>query len=121
MVNSRTAQLDETFFALSDPTRRALIARLAQGSASVGTLAQPFDLSAPAISKHLRVLERAGLLVQERRGKQRHCRLVPAPLREAMTTIQEISAFWDDRLAQLKLAAESHEIPPIHSNGDPDV
>ena len=75
MVHSRTEQLDETFFALSDPTRRLMLARLAGGDMTVAELSEPFDVSAPAISKQLRVLERAGLLTREREGRVRRCHL----------------------------------------------
>ena len=76
MVNYRSpATLDATFAALSDPTRRAMVERLARGEATVGTLAEPFDVSLPAISKHLRVLERAGLVAQQKDGRSRRCRL----------------------------------------------
>lgn len=97
-----TQSLDHTFFALSDPTRRAIIARLAQGEATVGELADPFEISAPAISKHLRVLERAGLVQQERVGKTRRCRLNPEPLGDAADFIESHRKFWEmqfDRLA----------------------
>ena len=77
MVHSRTQQLDETFFALSDPTRRQMLARLANGDMTVAELSEPFDVSAPAISKHLRVLERAGLLTRERQGRLRKPRTYP--------------------------------------------
>ena len=81
MVNYRSpATLDATFAALSDPTRRAMVERLARGEATVGTLAEPFDVSLPAISKHLRVLERAGLVAQQKDGRSRRCRLEVGPI-----------------------------------------
>lgn len=101
MVNSRTRQLDETFYALSDPTRRAIVVRLSAGKATVGELGQPFDISPPALTKHLRVLERVGLITQQRVGRTRHCELQPAPLREAMAFLQHYAAFWDARLDRL--------------------
>lgn len=101
MVNSRTRQLDETFFALSDPTRRLMLARLARGDMTVTELSEPFDVSAPAISKHLRVLERAGLLTREREGRIRRCHLVAGPLREAEEWVQQYRQFWEARLDQL--------------------
>jgi DNA-binding transcriptional ArsR family regulator len=82
MVNSRRSQLDEMFFALSDPTRRAMITRLARGDCTVAELAEPFDVSAAAISKQLRVLERAGLITQQRKGRARRCHLEAGPLQE---------------------------------------
>jgi DNA-binding transcriptional ArsR family regulator len=102
MANSRIAQLDETFFALSDPTRRAIVARLAEGDATVAILAKPFGVSAPAISKHLRVLERAGLLEQERDGRIRRCHLVGKPLKEAAEWVETYRRFWDSRLDRLE-------------------
>ena len=91
MVNSRTALLDETFFALSDPTRREMVARLASRDMTVSELAQPFDISPPAVSKHLRVLERAGLLTSDRVGRVRRCRTngsqLQVTLREGHTDV----------------------------------
>jgi len=101
MVNSRTALLDETFFALSDPTRRAMVARLAARDMTVSELAQPFDISPPAVSKHLRVLERAGLLRCDREGRVRRCRLKAAALQEAAEWVEAYRQFWDDRLDRL--------------------
>jgi DNA-binding transcriptional ArsR family regulator len=101
MVNSRVQQLDETFFALSDPTRRAIIARLADGDTTVSELSQPFKVSAPAISKHLRVLERAGLLMQERDGRARRCHLMTEPLKEAAEWVGKYRQFWEGQLDQL--------------------
>ena len=102
MVNSRTQQLDETFFALSDPTRRAMLARLAGGDTTVAELAEPFKVSPPAISKHLRVLERAGLLEQQREGRVRRCHLRAEPLREAAEWVATYRQFWDGSLDRLK-------------------
>lgn len=101
MVNSRSQQLDETFFALSDPTRREIIARLAGGDTSVAELSQPFPISAPAISKHLRVLERAGLLQQQRDGRARRCQLIAEPLKEAAEWVAKYRLFWEGQLDQL--------------------
>jgi DNA-binding transcriptional ArsR family regulator len=101
MVNSRSQQLDETFFALSDPTRRAIIARLADGDSSVAELSEPFQISAPAISKHLRVLERAGLLTQQREGRGRRCQLLAEPLQEAAEWVEEYRQFWEGQLDRL--------------------
>ncbi|MFQ5658475.1 MAG: ArsR/SmtB family transcription factor, partial [Candidatus Methylomirabilales bacterium] len=83
MVKYITPRLDATFSALADPTRRAILARLARGESSVTALAKPFDVSLPAISKHLRVLEKAGLLVRKKDGRVRRCRLLPGPMQEA--------------------------------------
>ncbi|HXZ01433.1 MAG TPA: metalloregulator ArsR/SmtB family transcription factor [Stellaceae bacterium] len=95
------ATLDRTFAALADPTRRAILARLALGEASVGALAAPFRMSLPAISKHLKVLESAGLLLREKRGREHRCRLDPAPLQRGRAWLDEIRLFWDARLDAL--------------------
>lgn len=89
------AGLDETFSALSDPTRRAILARLASGESSVSELAEPFDISLPAISRHLKVLERAGLITRGRDAQWRPCRLEVAPLKEAAGWIEHYRRFWD--------------------------
>jgi DNA-binding transcriptional ArsR family regulator len=97
-----TAQLDSVFSALADPTRRAILTRLASGEATVTELAEPFDVTLPAISKHVKVLERAGLVERGREAQRRPCRLCPDPLREALGWLAGQSAFWEgsfDRLA----------------------
>ncbi|MFT5524450.1 MAG: DNA-binding transcriptional ArsR family regulator [Pirellulaceae bacterium] len=101
MVNSRTQQLDETFFALSDPSRRMMLARLAGGDMTVAELSEPFEVSAPAISKHLKVLERAGLLSREREGRVRRCHLMAEPLKDALEWMQKYRIFWEAQLDQL--------------------
>ena len=88
-------QLDATFAALADPTRRAILARLAQGEASVNELSEPFNISQPAISKHLRVLERAGLVVPGRDAQRRPRRLEPAPLAEATAYLEKYRKNWE--------------------------
>lgn len=93
--------LSTTFGALADPTRRAILARLAQGEATVTELAAPFDLSLPAISKHLRVLQRAGLIEQGRQAQWRPCRLTPAPLRDAADWIGQYKRHWQESLERL--------------------
>jgi DNA-binding transcriptional ArsR family regulator len=93
--------LDTTFAALADPTRRAILARLASGERSVTELAEPFDMSLPAVSKHLRVLERAGLIVRARVAQQRPCRLEAAPLQEATAWLERYRAIWEGRLDRL--------------------
>lgn len=95
------SELDAVFAALADRTRRAIVARLAHGSATVGELAQPFAMSLPAVSKHLRVLEQAGLLKRERSGRVHHCRLDPRPLEQAGALISDYRAFWENKLAEL--------------------
>lgn len=97
-------QLDATFAALADPTRRAILARLAQGEASVNELVEPFDISQPAISKHLRVLEQAGLISRSRDAQRRPCRLEAKPLAEADEWLERYREFWEasfDRLDSL--------------------
>jgi DNA-binding transcriptional ArsR family regulator len=93
--------LDATFGALADPTRRAIVERLAQSEASVGELAEPFDISLPAISKHLTVLERAGLVTRTKEGRARRCRLVEEPMRDALEWIAAYGRFWEERLDSL--------------------
>jgi DNA-binding transcriptional ArsR family regulator len=93
--------LSVTFAALADPTRRAILARLAQGEASVTELAKPFDLSLPGVSKHLKVLQRAGLITQSRNAQWRPCRLEPARLKEASEWVGEYRRFWDESFQRL--------------------
>jgi DNA-binding transcriptional ArsR family regulator len=93
--------LSTTFAALADPTRRAILARLAQGEASVTELAKPFDLSLPGISKHLKVLQRAGLITQSRNAQWRPCRLEGGRLREASDWVGEYRRFWDETFERL--------------------
>jgi DNA-binding transcriptional ArsR family regulator len=94
-------QLSETFAALADPTRRAILARLAGGEATVMELARPFDLAQPSISKHLKVLERAGLISRGRIAQTRPCRLEAARLREAARWIEAYRRLWDDSFDRL--------------------
>jgi DNA-binding transcriptional ArsR family regulator len=94
-------QLSNTFAALADPTRRAILARLAQGEASVTELAEPFEMSLPAISKHLKVLERAGLIARSRHAQWRPCRLEPAPLKEVDDWVERYRRLWEERFARL--------------------
>ncbi len=104
MQQLNSQQLDATFAALADPTRRAILARLASGDASVNELAEPFDMSQPAISKHLRVLERAGLISRSRDAQRRPCRLEAKPLAEADEWLERYREFWEasfDRLDSL--------------------
>ncbi|MCH7497349.1 MAG: helix-turn-helix transcriptional regulator [Candidatus Marinimicrobia bacterium] len=101
MVNYHAAQLDSTFGALSDATRRAIISRLARGSASVGELAKPFNMSLPAVSKHIKILARAGLLTQEKQGRVKRCSLAARPLGAADEWIQYYQKFWEIQLSAL--------------------
>lgn len=93
--------LDATFSALADPTRRAILARLAAGEASVQDLARPFDMSLPAISKHLKVLERAGLIARGRDAQRRPCRLTAAPLRDVAEWTEGYRRFWEESFDRL--------------------
>jgi DNA-binding transcriptional ArsR family regulator len=94
-------QLDSTFAALADPTRRAILDRLADGEATVTELAEPFSVSLPAISKHLKVLERAGLIVRGRSAQYRPCRLQPRPLGDAAGWLENYRVFWEGSFDRL--------------------
>ena len=96
-------RLSSTFSALADPTRRAILARLASGEASVTELAEPFDMSLPAISKHLKVLQRAGLVARGRRAQWRPCRLEPKPLKDVADWVERYRDFWEQRFDRLDL------------------
>jgi DNA-binding transcriptional ArsR family regulator len=96
-----TAVLDATFHALADPTRRAILARLAAGEASVTELAAPFQMSQPAISKHLKVLERAGLISRGRDAQRRPCRLIARPLRDATAWLADFRLYWEESYRRL--------------------
>ena len=95
-------QLSRTFSALADPTRRAILARLSSGEASVTELAEPFDMSLPAVSKHLKVLQRAGLIVRGRAAQWRPCRLDAAPLKDAANWLEHYRLFWEQSLDSLE-------------------
>jgi DNA-binding transcriptional ArsR family regulator len=94
-------RLSETFSALADPTRRAILARLALGETSVSDLARPFDMSLPAVSKHLKVLEKAQLIERGRDAQWRPCRLKAAPLKDASAWLEEYRTHWEERLDRL--------------------
>lgn len=96
-----TESLDLTFATLADPTRRAILARLASGEASVKELAEPFEMTQPAISKHLKVLERAGLISRGRDAQRRPCKLEAAPLQEVVAWVEEYRQFWEVRFDRL--------------------
>jgi DNA-binding transcriptional ArsR family regulator len=93
--------LDSTFAALADPTRRAILARLASGEASVTELAEPFEMSMPAVSKHLRVLERAGLIARRKEAQWRRCRIDAGPLRHVASWTERYRHIWEERLDRL--------------------
>ena len=94
-------RLNSTFAALADPTRRAILARLASGEASVTELAQPFEMSLPAVSKHLKVLERAGLIARGREAQWRPCRLEAGPLKDADEWLEQYRRFWEESFDRL--------------------
>jgi DNA-binding transcriptional ArsR family regulator len=96
-----TDRLSATFAALADPTRRAILARLSRGEATVTELAQPFSMSMPAISKHLKVLERAGLIERGREAQWRPCRLQAEPLREVDDWVEQYRRFWEESFDRL--------------------
>ena len=96
-----TDQLTKTFSALADPTRRAILARLSSGEASVTELARPFEMTLPAVSKHLKVLERAGLITRGREAQWRPCRLEPEPLRNVAAWLEDYRDIWEARFGRL--------------------
>ena len=98
----RADPLSTTFAALADPTRRAILARLAGGEATVKELAEPFDITPPAVTKHLKVLQRAGLIAQGREKQWRPCRLQPQPLKEAADWVETYRQLWEQRLDRLE-------------------
>lgn len=104
-----TARLDSVFSALADPTRRRILGRLSKGPVSVGELAGPIRMSLPAVSKHLDVLERAGLLRRERDGRFQRCHLQPGPLEDASQFIERYRGFWEDSLERLAQYVEGQE------------
>lgn len=106
--------LSATFFALADPTRRAILSRLAEGEATVKELAEPFAISGPAITKHLKVLERAGLITRGREGQWRPARIQARPLQEASAWVEQYRQLWEDRFDQLDDYLRS-----LQSGGEP--
>jgi len=102
MVEYQTAELDEVFGALADPTRRAILQRLTKGDALVTELAEPFEISLAAVSKHVKVLERAGLVRRRITGREHRCALNPRPMRAASDWIEHYRAFWETRLDALE-------------------
>lgn len=112
-------QLSTTFAALADPTRRAILARLADGECSVSELAEPFDMSLPAVSKHLRVLEKAGLITQRREAQRRPCRIEAGPLKDIADWAERYRHVWEGRLARLdaylrELNEQKEQEKPAH-------
>src|SRR2546425_5042954 len=101
MTEAEADFLDRAFAALADPPRRAILARLALGEAGVTELAEPFHMSLPAVSKHLKVLERAGLITRTREAQWRYCRLEPAPLKRVADWVGDYKRFWDESYERL--------------------
>jgi len=107
-------QLSATFAALADPTRRAILARLSTGEVSVSDLAEPFDMTLPAVTKHLNVLERAGLIARGRDAQWRPCRLQAAPLKEASSWIETYRQHWEQRLDRLEAYLQELQAKEAH-------
>ncbi len=107
----RTAHLDSTFAALADPTRRAILARLALGEATVNELVEPFSISQPAISRHLKVLEEAGLIARGRDAQRRPCRIVGDPLADVSAWLENYRRFWEARYQRLDALLAEMQTP----------
>ena len=107
--------LSTTFAALADPTRRAILARLASGETSVTELAAPFEMTTPAVTKHLKVLERAGLITRSRQAQWRPCQLNAAPLHQAADFIEQYRQFWEQSFDRLDAYLKTMQIPPQKS------
>jgi DNA-binding transcriptional ArsR family regulator len=112
MVTNSAVRLDAVFGALADPTRRAIVARLRRGPATVGDLAAPFAMSRPAISKHLRVLERAGVTARTQRGRESVCALNGRRLWDAVEWLEQYRRFWEERLDRLGRHLDQHPSLP---------
>lgn len=117
MTQSESERLDATFMALADPTRRAIIARLVEGEATVTELARPFDISQPAISKHLKVLERAGLITRGKDAQRRPCRIEGEALAEATGWLERYRRAWEANYRRLDNLLE--ELQPERKTGSP--
>lgn len=117
-LTSRSTRLDATFSALADPTRRAILARLASGEATVNDLAKPFKMSQPAISKHLKVLERAGLISYSQVAQSRPRRIVGAPLKEATDWLENYRKFWDESFGRLDELLEELKLETAQQSDD---
>ncbi len=110
MVNYEQ-ELDATFLALADPTRRAILAALATGSSSVTELAKPYQISLPAVMKHLRILERAGLVSQQKTGRVRQCTLAPKPLKKVSDWLAHYEVFWEEKFDALERYLKQTQLP----------
>ena len=104
-----TPDLNQTFSALADATRRAIIARLSQGEATLSEVADPFDMTLTAVSKHVRLLSDAGLVTVTKRGRTRYCRLEAIPMRDAVTWLNTYQKFWEDQFAALAQYVEEDD------------
>jgi len=123
-MQTHTDPLSATFAALADPTRRAILSRLASGEATVSQLAEPFRMSLPAVSKHLKVLERAGLVTRGREAQWRPRRLEAAPLKDVSDWVERYRALWEERLNRLdaylqRLQADERSLNVSQGDGDP--
>lgn len=114
-------RLSHTFAALADPTRRAILARLIEGETSVTALAQPFAMSLPAVSKHLKVLEKAGLVSRGREAQWRPCRLDAGPLKDATDWLDPYRALWDARFDRLDALLKDMQAAPTATSQDPPL
>jgi len=120
-VPAESAQLDATFAALADPTRRAILSRLALGEASVMELAKPFAISQPAISKHIKVLERAGLISRGRDAQRRPCRIDARALAEADDWLERYRRLWEDNYRRLDALLDDNNTHRPHGHADPRI
>lgn len=114
MSSITSSQLDATFAALADPTRRAILARLAQGDASVNELAAPFAMSQPAVSKHIKVLEHAGLISRSREAQKRPCRIEAKPLAEASDWLERYRQYWEGNYERLDALLEEMKVRTLN-------
>ena len=113
MVNNASEQLDIVFAALSDPTRRTILERLSHAEYSVTEIAAPFNMSLPAISKHLTILENAGLITRRREGRMHHLRLAAAPMRNAIEWLEDYRQFWEAQFDNLDAYLNSEPGPAV--------
>ncbi len=123
MVNDSSERLSTIFLAIADPTRRAILERLAQGEASGTELARPFSISVPAISKHLRVLEHADLILRRKDGRTHRFRLAAGPMREAASWLEHYRRFWEEQFDSLDayLQATAETAQEEHHSDDPSI
>lgn len=119
-MQAATSGLDQVFFALSDPTRRTIVEYLAAGSSTIGELARPFAISAPAVTKHMKVLERSGLVSRRIEGRQHHCTLNPQALTKVQDWLEFYREFWQERLDGLERLLERSDEAPGSGPDDPN-